>query len=389
VPQWVIDEAAGRQPVATAWRAPAVAAPVARPRGRVRRTGRVLALLALTSAVVVWWVTGGEDWVRTTLGPGTGIAAAPAPSAEVVALADEAHLSEEGRGLLFDARPALLDATAFAGQCTQGPAAVVADGTVGCYRPGDGTIVVYVPADARLRGFVVETVAHETLHVAWETLTDAERTELAGLLDAVVAALPADDPIHEQIAGSVGKHEENRPTELFAYVGTQVAGNGGLGERLESVYARFVSDRAALVAVHTDFEAARVQRVDAIEAGYTAVLATESANAQERAQVEAEIDAAAGYRATYEAEVARLDALPEQQRGLTNLSWTWWDGTELPMAPADQTLAAAATLLAEAERTQQERLVAVGSAEAAAAAERARVDALRADHEALETQLQP
>jgi hypothetical protein len=59
------------------------------------------------------------------------------------------------------------------------------------------------------------------------------------------------------------------------------------------------------------------------------------------------------------------------------------------MAPADQTLAAAATLLAEAERTQQERLVAVGSAEAAAAAERARVDALRADHEALETQLQP
>jgi hypothetical protein len=87
--------------------------------------------------------------------------------------------------------------------------------------------------------------------------------------------------------------------------------------------------------------------------------------------------------------VARLDALPEQQRGLTNLSWTWWDGTELPMAPADQTLAAAATLLAEAERTQQERLVAVGSAEAAAAAERARVDALRADHEALETQLQP
>lgn len=39
---------------------------------------------------------------------------------------------------------------------------------------------------------------------------------------------------------------------LFAYVGTQIGREGGLEPQLEEVYARFISDRSALVAVHTD-----------------------------------------------------------------------------------------------------------------------------------------
>ena len=107
------------------------------------------------------------------------------------------------------------------------------------------------PADPRLRGFVVETVAHETLHAPGTASSSTEQTRLTALLEAVVASLPADDEVHEQIAGSVGGNAENRPTELFAYVGTQVWRDGGLDPQLEAVYARFVTDRAALVAVHT------------------------------------------------------------------------------------------------------------------------------------------
>jgi hypothetical protein len=91
----------------------------------------------------------------------------------------------------------------------------------------------------------------------------------------------------------------------------------------------------------------------------------------------------------YEAKVAEVGALPAAQRSRLLLSWTWWDGTDLPMAPADETLAAAAELLARDDRDLPPRLAAIEAAEAAAAAERARVDALVADYNALQDQLQP
>ncbi|MGY4644516.1 hypothetical protein [Cellulomonas sp. URHB0016] len=80
----------------------------------------------------------------------------PPPTAEVVALADEAHLTDEGRQLLYGARPELLGASAFAGRCGGGHAVRPPEheGAVGCYQPGDGSIVVYVDdgrAAARVR----------------------------------------------------------------------------------------------------------------------------------------------------------------------------------------------------------------------------------------------
>jgi hypothetical protein len=389
VPQWVVDEATGVPSGDAAWRPPT--GPVEGERaGRRRRrgSGPALTLLVLAAVAVAWWATGGAGRLGEVVGVVAPVASVPPPSAEVVAIADEAHLSEEGRRLLFGARPELLDAAAFAGRCEAAHAAVRGDGTVGCYRP-DGTIVVYAPADPRLRGFVVETTAHETLHAAWATLGAQEQTELAGLLEAVVAEVPADDAIHEQIAGSVGDRTENRPTELFAYVGTQVWRDGGLGERLEAVYARFVTDRAALVAVHEAFGASMTQLSDAIDAGYQAVLATETTNAQTRAQYEADVASSASYRQMYEAKAAEVGALPATQRSRLLLSWTWWDGTDLPMAPADETLAAAAELLARDDHDLPPRLAAVEAAEASAASERARLDALVADYNALQAQLQP
>lgn len=292
VPQWVVDEAAGRRAVETAWRAPVT--PV-RPR-RARRMRRVPAPLIATLLGVVlavgWWLDSGTAGFG--VGAGSGSDVAQAPAADVVALAGEAHLSDRGRQLLYESRPQLLDAAAFAGQCTDDLAAVRSDGAVGCFRPVDGSVVVYSPTDPRLRGFVVETVAHETLHVGWETLSEPERAELAGLLEVAVATIPADDPIHQQIAFSVGDHPEHRPTELFAYLGTQVWG-GGFGERVEEFYARFVADRAALVAVHEEVEASMSQLRADIDAGYQAVLATEftegiEAAAAERARIDAMVD---------------------------------------------------------------------------------------------------
>ena len=308
-PAWVVDEWS-RQ----GQDLPVVFAPA--PRRRRRGLGLVVGVLAVVAAGTWWWTSGAPalpDGVVSAL-PGLVQPAATPPSAEVVALADAAHLSAEGRELLFGTQTEILGADAFAGRCRDvGASPIVrADGAVGCFRADTNTIVVYAPADPRLHGFVVETVAHETLHAAWNRLDVDEQTRMTALLETVVASLPADDRVHEQIAGSVGGHAENRPTELFAYVGTQVA--GGLDPQLEAVYARFVTDRAALVAVHTGWLAVLDEMGAAIDAASDALVAQEYANAEERARISGDEANVTFYRQSYDAKVAEVAAMSASQR---------------------------------------------------------------------------
>ena len=89
------------------------------------------------------------------------------------------------------------------------------------------------------------------------------------------------------------------------------------------------------------------------------------------------------------AKVAEVAAMPAATRKGLQLSWTWWDGSTLPMAPAQQTLSAAAALLARDHAALSQRAAATAAAEAAAAAERVRVQGLIDDLNALQAQLDP
>ncbi|SFA96650.1 hypothetical protein [Cellulomonas marina] len=371
--------------------------------------GLVVAAGALGAAV---WLTGaggaGTDGLVQALPSGavrdlvedlvpTGAVAVPAPSAEVAALADEAHLSTEGRELFVAARPELLDAATFVGRRSDGtgtdpgadpgaPSGVA----VGCYQRGaQDSIVLYRPADERLRGSVVETAAHETLHAGWERLGDEERARLVPLLEAALAAVPAEDRLHAQLAGSVGDRPESRPTELFAYLGMQAWREGGLDPALEAAWGRFVEDRAALVGVHAAWRGALDATAAEIRSASDALVAREGADAQARALYERDAASRDVYREAWTAKSAEVAAMGAAERDGLLLSWTWWDGTELPMAPAEDTLATAADLLARDDAALPPRLAALEAAEAATAAERARVEALAADLTALQVQLDP
>lgn len=415
VPQWVVDEAGGLVREETAWHALPTALtplppapPPRRPRWRTPVAVGVVGLVLLGGA---WWARPTAPEPPPVLAPQAEVPGAPAPpapeapaqpgepvapapvgapSADAAALADEAYLSAEGRELFFRAQPELLRAAEFSGRCERGTAGTslrVRTDAVGCFT--GSRIIVYVPADARLRGSVVETVAHETLHAAWEVLAPDVRRELTALLEAEVALVPVDRPLHEQLAGSVGDRPEVRPTELFAYIGTQVWREGGLAPRLEEVYARFVTDRAALVAVHTGWRGMLdTMRSDA-EAAQRALVDRQQAHAQQRAQQDAEVAAVAHYRQAYEQQVAELAAMPAEERDRLQLSWTWWDGTDLPMAPAEQTLATAAQLLARDDGALASRAAALAAEQAALAGEQARIDALIADFRTLNAQLVP
>ncbi len=364
------------------------------PTGRGRGVAVALGIVAVVLAVAWWWDSGAPGLrygVGALLDPDRAQGAPVPPSAEAIAFADEAHLTEEGRQLLFDARPEFLGAEEFVGRCVDDVAVprVRADGAVGCYSGGANSIVVYVPADPRLRGFAVETVAHEALHAAWDRLAQDERDQLTPVLEAEVAATPADDLIHQQIAGSVGDRPENRPTELFAYLGTQIWHDGGLHPRLETVYTRYIADRAALVAVHDGWRAMLDGLAAEIDLASQALTAQEAANGQERAQLTADAESVEFYRRSHQEKVAELAAMPAEQREGLRLSWEWWDGTRLPMAPADQTLATSAKLLARDDADLPARDAAIRAAEEAAAAERARVQALVDDLNGLQAQLDP
>lgn len=428
IPQWVIDEAAGRAPAPTEWRE---WEPAGRPRGRlaVRRRRRVrtgtvtaVAVVALVLGVPVW-LNAGAPGLPAPWQPVVGSFLEPAPtqvplgpyedpSADVVALADEAHMSERGRELFYRARPEILDAAEFAGRCddTAGllPAARLASGAeaagvphaatagegapgdvraVGCYTPG--SIVVFAPSDPRLRPATVRTAAHEMLHAAWDSLGRDEQAELTTLLERQVAAIDPADPIRDQIASSVGDHTAHRPTELFAYVGTQVWQDGGLAPRLEEVYARFVTDRAALVAGSAATDHLLDQMRADVEASARALADQRGTTAQQRARYEAQAEAVASYREQHDAYAIQVAEMPQEQRLSTWMSMTWWDGTELPSAPIEETLAAAGRLLERDTAALAELQAALAAAEAAAEAEQQRVDAAVLDLQTLAGQLVP
>ena len=394
IPQWVIDEAAGTPPEPTEWRA--TVTPIATYRRRRRHGSRAAAtvIIVVVALGASWWLTNGTHLSGGVTSALSRLPAAaghvPAPSAEAVALADAAHLSSEGRAILYATAPAVLDATGFAGRCANAPAtAVHSEAAVGCYFAGVNRIIVYEPADPRLRGYAVETTAHETLHAAWETLAADQRDRLVPLLEAAVTPLPADSTLRKELAGSVGSHPENRPTELFAYVGTLLSRDGGLDPELETVYARFITDRSALIAVHTSAVAVLDGMNANIQTASKALAVSVGTAAHDRAQQAADAASVAYYQRAYEARAAQVAAMPAADRKRIKLSWTWWDGTNLPMAPAAQTLAVAAALLARDQANLTQRLTAITAAEAAAATERVRIQGLVADLQGLQTQLDP
>ncbi|MCL2090950.1 MAG: hypothetical protein FWH11_06975 [Micrococcales bacterium] len=224
VPQWVIDEASGRIPDAGPWRGDEPTVAPTRPRRQWLAWAVVVTFLGV--AVALHW--SGSPWATTS------------PTADVVALADEATMTDTGKKMFFGNDPRLLDADDFPGQCPPHAA--------GCYDPAVGSIVVYQPADERLHGWVVTAATHEMLHAAYDSLSPSDRDAVAALLAATVATLSPDDPTLAQIDASVGDREQIRTTEQFAYIGTQVT---QVDPRLEDVYARFLDDRQVVVDAYT------------------------------------------------------------------------------------------------------------------------------------------
>lgn len=298
---------------------------------------------------------------------------APPPTAELVAVADKSFLTEEGRALLYASRPQLASIERIAEVCER----PLDDPPAGCWNARSG-LYVYLPPDERVADWAVTTLAHELLHAAYDGLGRGEIFAIHDMLEAEIARVPPENPVHEQITWSVGEHESLRETELFAYLGSQIMPEGGFAPELEAVYARFFTDRAALVAVHDRVDGVIDELYVGLDAAYEAVAAAESANALERAQLEVDRRAHEDARAQYNADADHYNSLPAEERGRWRATWTDPEGAA-HSAPLGESLAQRLTELEQYRAALEARTSALAAAEAAAVAQRAAAEEQYAD----------
>ncbi|MGC0369511.1 hypothetical protein [Microbacterium sp. SLBN-111] len=352
---------------------------------RRRRRTAVLVAAAVVGVLVLAGVVVATGADRAVFSAFTAQQRARSVSPALEAVADRAFLTDDARALLHDVGALEANGTVLRQACAV-PGKAPDDIAAGCY--SQFGIRVYVPADPRLADESVTILAHELLHAAFDRFSIEERVRVSALLRAEMDRLAPDDPVRARIEWSVAGREENRTTEMFAHLGSSVMPEGGFAPELEQVYARFFTDRAALVAVE-----ARVRHdVEALVAEYAVAeqdLATaEAQTAQERAQLDVDRISFEASRAAYQADADRYNAMDpvvrSQQRGF------WQDvGGDSFTGSLQEVLAARYTWLEERRQDIEARTASVAAREADDAASRTALEAQYADVVAVTRAMDP
>ncbi|WP_313357501.1 hypothetical protein [Microbacterium sp.] len=321
-------------------------APMGSPASRRRRsvvgrisTAAVLVVPAASTVGGLWLMSQDSKADEPLLERIFPALAAPAPplSAEFADLADRMMLTAEGREVFAFTQPRYADADEIAEFCGDESHDPENESTLGCFTGFEQSraqdrIFVYRPTDERLAQSTVTTAAHELLHAVYARMSSEEKTQVAELLSAATALVPADDPVHDQIAASMNGDDEKRATEQFAYLGSQVHPDIGFTAELEQIYARTFTDRGALVEMHRRAVAVLEDVRAAVARAWGDVAAAEQANAQTRAQLEADADALSKAAARFADDRAEFEATNSEDRARWRVTLTPVGGEPITMS---------------------------------------------------------
>lgn len=166
------------------------------------------------------------------------------PSAEIAAIGESTHLTDDGRFTFYATRPEILSADSFNQVC---PRQEVGSPILGCYTPDD-RIYVYNVTSADLEGMKEVTAVHELLHAFWFRMSESERDKLeVQLVDAYEKN--ADDAFKTRME----YYERTEPgqfvNELYAILGTEI---DALGDELENHYSQYF-DREVVLGLHDQY----------------------------------------------------------------------------------------------------------------------------------------
>lgn len=167
------------------------------------------------------------------------------PPARISAIADETTMNDSTRRLFYINHPQLSDKASFNGQCRVLEQTIV----LGCFVENKGIFLLDVE-DKRLNGVVEVTAAHETLHAAYERLSDNERAKVDKMTSDFFATLD-NQRIKEVIEGYRQKDPSVVPNELHSILGTEVR---DLPSDLERYYEKYFNNRKAIVSMSERYE---------------------------------------------------------------------------------------------------------------------------------------
>jgi len=158
---------------------------------------------------------------------------------QLVELVDGSELTRHARELVADNQTRVDDKDDFNRDCPNPESAATL--TLACYT---GSRIYVLRVDQpNLAGVMNVSLAHETLHAAFDELPRSERREVVDLLEAFMAET-GDDRIEALLLEYKRTEPGRRATELHSLIGTQVA---DLPRALERHYARYFEDRSTVV----------------------------------------------------------------------------------------------------------------------------------------------
>lgn len=163
------------------------------------------------------------------------------PTDAVKQVVANAGFTEDATFTFYASHPAIQGSEEFNQNCQRREA----DSPIlGCYAAT--RIYIFDVTDERLSGIKTVTAAHELLHAEYDRLPDAEKRRIQGLLEKVYQA-----GTNSNLEARMQYYEKTEPgqevNELHSIIGTEFE---AVGPELEAYYARYFSDRQALVRLH-------------------------------------------------------------------------------------------------------------------------------------------
>lgn len=168
------------------------------------------------------------------------------PSAEIVRLAEEASLSEQGKKIFYRADPEVTaDRAQLAQQCR------ISDETtieLGCYISTNKIYLLEIQ-QPELADEMAVTAAHEMLHAAYDRLGRSERQAINDELERFYTTI-ADPKLKQRLAVYAKLDAGDQLNELHSILPTERA---TLSPQLERYYDQYFTDRQVVVAANARF----------------------------------------------------------------------------------------------------------------------------------------
>ena len=167
------------------------------------------------------------------------------PTEETKSLANGSGLNDYGIFLFYSGHPILESSSNFNNMCDR---VEKITSVLGCYK--NHNIYLYDIKNEQLEGIREVTATHETLHVAYDRLSEIEKDRVDALLENEYTKLENNENFKYKMAFYARTEPGQRGNELHSVIGTEV---GSISPELETHFLKYFYDRQKIVALNTKY----------------------------------------------------------------------------------------------------------------------------------------